>query len=453
MRICIFGKYPPIQGGVSTRTYWLAHRLARLGHSVHVVTNAKEATAPYRVLMRDEDWQRCQTRYAHGSVTVHWTEYDRREWHIPEGTPFVTKLASLGLELARTEAIDVIFSYYVEPYGVAAHVVAQATGLPHVLRTAGSDAGRLWSLPQFAALYSHIFKSADAIICSPAVAPMMADIGVEPHRLAWNPDKHAPLGDLFTPDGPSLDVAGLLTEVAQEGNDAFRNLLFGSYDPGLEYIGVYGKLGRAKGTRQLVDAMTRLKGRGLRVGLLAMAHERPSTHGAFRTMVSASGLEDRVCQIPFLPHWRVPEFIRRCVALCSLEQDFPIKFHDPVVAREILTCGGCLLGTSEVLGKLPQASRLIDGRNCIAVADVDDVDDLARRLASVVEDPAKSAEIRRHGRRYALELEAHSTFPRRFESILNDIVETGQLSPGNIRPGDSRHPLAAHSDVAAAAAN
>jgi hypothetical protein len=160
-----------------------------------------------------------------------------------------------------------------------------------------------------------------------------------------------------------------------------------------------------------------------------------------------------VCQIPFLPHWRVPEFIRRCVALCSLEQDFPIKFHDPVVAREILTCGGCLLGTSEVLGKLPQADRLIDGRNCIAVADVNDVDDLARRLASVVEDPAKSAEIRRRGRRYALELEAHSTFPRRFESILNDIVETGQLSPGNIRPGDSRHPLAAHSDVAAAAAN
>ena len=40
MRICIIGKFPPIQGGVSTRTYWTAHQLAARGHEVHVVTNA-----------------------------------------------------------------------------------------------------------------------------------------------------------------------------------------------------------------------------------------------------------------------------------------------------------------------------------------------------------------------------------------------------------------------------
>src|SRR6266850_746166 len=115
MRICIFGKYPPIQGGVSTRTYWLAQGLAKLGHAVHVVTNAKEATLPYRMFMRDEDWARCNGRYGEGSVTVHWTECDKREWHIPSGTPYVTKLASLGLELARAQGIDLIYSYYVEP--------------------------------------------------------------------------------------------------------------------------------------------------------------------------------------------------------------------------------------------------------------------------------------------------------------------------------------------------
>jgi len=40
MKICLFGKYPPIQGGVSMRTYWTAHELAKRGHTVHVVTNA-----------------------------------------------------------------------------------------------------------------------------------------------------------------------------------------------------------------------------------------------------------------------------------------------------------------------------------------------------------------------------------------------------------------------------
>jgi hypothetical protein len=60
VKICIIGKYPPIQGGVSMRTYWHAHGLATLGHEVHVVTNAKEAVSPFRMYMRAEDWARCE---------------------------------------------------------------------------------------------------------------------------------------------------------------------------------------------------------------------------------------------------------------------------------------------------------------------------------------------------------------------------------------------------------
>jgi glycosyltransferase involved in cell wall biosynthesis len=452
MRICIFGKFPPIQGGVSTRTYWLAHRLAMLGHAVHVVTNAKEGTLPYRMLMRGEDWQRCEGRYGEGSVTVHWTDYDRREWHIPDGTTWVTKLASLGLDVVRSQRIDVILSYYVEPYGVAAHFVAQATGVPHVLRTAGSDAGRLWSLPQFAALYDHVFRSADAIVCSPAVAPKMIEIGVDPWRLAWNREKHASLHDLFTPEGPVLDVELLWTQAVADESAGFRTQLFGSFDPALHYVGVYGKLGQAKGTRQLVGAIKRMRDHGLRVGLLAMAHERPSTRDSFRELVTTAGMENVVCQIPFLPHWRVPEFIRRCVAVCCLEQNFPIKFHDPVVAREILTCGGCLVGSAEVLGKLPDPGNLVDERNCIAIADVDDVDNVARRLTSIVENPDRSEKIRRQARQYAIDIEARNGFPRRFESILSDISRARRLSSENIRPdfaGPAPHPRGDTSVVAA----
>ena len=51
MRICIIGKFPPIQGGVSMRTYWTAHGLAARGHEVHVITNAKEALPPFRMHM------------------------------------------------------------------------------------------------------------------------------------------------------------------------------------------------------------------------------------------------------------------------------------------------------------------------------------------------------------------------------------------------------------------
>jgi glycosyltransferase involved in cell wall biosynthesis len=303
MKIAIFGKYPPIQGGVSMRTYWLAHGLAKLGHTVHVITNAQEAGAPYRMYMCEDDWARCEGEYGAGSVKVHWTEsYNAREWHIPRGTPFVTKLTSLGLELAYKQSIDIIVSYYVEPYCLAAHIVAQATGLPQVVRTADSDAGRLWQLPQFAACYNHIFKSASAIVYSPSLIPKMISIGVESDRITSNPEKHVNLLELFAPDGPALDVEKLRHEVSSAGQDQFRQSLFGEFDPSLSYCGVYGKLGKAKGTYQLLAALKRMKERGIRAGLLVMAHERPEAQSAFHDYVTANKLLDRVCQLPFLPH-------------------------------------------------------------------------------------------------------------------------------------------------------
>ena len=432
MKICLFGKYPPIQGGVSMRTYWTAHELAKRGHTVHVVTNAREASLPYRMFMRDEDWARCEAQYGDGSVTVHWTASERREWHIPTGTAFATKLASLGLDVARREGIDLIYSYYVEPYGIAAHIVAQATGLPHVTRTAGSDAGRLWSLPQFAALYDHVFKSADAVLCSPAVVSKMIEAGVDSARIADNGQRHVKLRDVFAPDGPALDVELLRAQVSAAHDADFGSMLFGDFDPALTYVGVYGKLGSAKGTRPLLRAIKRLTDRGLPIGLLVMAHERPGPRDAFRDYVRERGLEARICQLPFLPHWRVPEFIRRCAAICCLEQDFPIAFHDPVVAREVLTCGGCLVASTEVVAKLPEAHRLADGRSCIAVRDVNDVEDLMGKLVSVLDSPARTRDMRRRARHYGVDIEADNGFPRRLESILRDICETRRLSPGNI---------------------
>jgi len=96
VRICIIGKYPPIQGGVSMRTYWHAHGLAALGHEVDVVTNAKEAVSPFRIYMRPEDWARCPASYGAGSVTVHWT--DRAALGaMPELDALISELAEHGL--------------------------------------------------------------------------------------------------------------------------------------------------------------------------------------------------------------------------------------------------------------------------------------------------------------------------------------------------------------------
>src|SRR5262249_40393589 len=134
--------------------------------------------------MRDEDWGRCGASYGSGSVTVHWTDpVDRSQTHIPMASPFVSKLVSLAADAHREQPFDVVHSFYMEPYGIAAHLVAQMVQRPHVVRMAGSDAGRLWHHPQFAPLYDHVLRSADAVLASGDVSRRAVAREIDPARI------------------------------------------------------------------------------------------------------------------------------------------------------------------------------------------------------------------------------------------------------------------------------
>jgi glycosyltransferase involved in cell wall biosynthesis len=416
MRICIIGKFPPIQGGVSAQTYWSAHALARRGHDVHVVTNAKEAVAPYRMHMRAEDWDRCEAVYAGGSVSVQWTDpIDQSQAHIPLNSPVVTKLATLAAHAHAARPFDVIFSHYLEPYGVAGHLAAQMTGVPHVVRMAGSDAGRLWQHPQFELLYDHVLRSAEVVIAAGAVVKRAVERGIAADRIAPAGGFAIP-EHLFAPEGPLLDITAL--RATARTDPQLGDPVWGGFMEGRPCIGVYGKLGERKGSFALLAAMQRLMEAGLDVSLVALAHGRPTVQSRFRTHAAALGLADRVLQIPFLPHWRVPEFLRSCLAVCCLEQGFPIEFHAPMTPREVLLSGTCLVASTELIRKLRSYERLPHGYGCMAIEDVNDIDALSEALAAIVRDPKAARAIGRRGRQFALELQRDITFPQTLERTL-----------------------------------
>ncbi len=416
MRICVIGKYPPIQGGVSMRTYRAAHALAQRGHEVHVVTNAKEATAPFLMHMRPQDWDRCDARYDLGSVRVHWTEpADRSQYHVPMASPFVSKLATLAANAHAERPFDVIYSHYLEPYGVAGHLASQMLGVPHVVRTAGSDAGRLWHHPQLESIYDHVLRSAEAVVATGSVADRAVTRGVRPERIAYG-GQLALSDDLFTPIGPPLDLAALRAEMGPESE--LHDMWWGDFDGTCPHFGIYGKLGDSKGSFALLDALKRLKSAGLEIGLVAIAHGRPQIERRFRARAKKLGLVDRILQVPFLPHWRIPEFLRGCTAVCCLEQDFPIGFHSPIVPFEVLLSGTCLVASTEVLTKLPGHGRLPHGYGCVAIADVEDVDELSSRLAAIAADPIPAGAIGARGRTFARELQRDVAFPETLEHVL-----------------------------------
>jgi glycosyltransferase involved in cell wall biosynthesis len=425
VRICIVGKFPPIQGGVSMRTYWTAHRLGQRGHEVHVVTNAKEVSAPFRMHMRPQDWSRCEAEYGPGSVTVHWSDpVDRSQSYIPMASPFVSKLAGIVARAHADAPFDVIYSHYLEPYGVAAFLAAQMTGAPHVARMAGSDAGRLWHHPQLEPLYDQVLRSASLVIAAGAVAERAISRGVAAERIDGAGAFIVP-ENLFTPDGPTLDYMQLRDEVAAD--HAARDLWWGDVVPGRPYFGVCGKLGDTKGSFPLLRAMHLLAQAGLNIGLIALAHGQPEIEARFRDQAVSLGLTDRVVQIPFLPHWRVPEFLRGCLAVCCLEQDFPIGFHAPIIPREVLLCGTCLVASAEMIRKLPDRGRLVDGHGCVAITDVNHADALAARLGAIVRDPGPAAIVGSRGRAFARELQQEIAFPHKLEQLL-ERVATGRAT-------------------------
>jgi glycosyltransferase involved in cell wall biosynthesis len=423
VRVCIIGKFPPIQGGVSARTYWAAQGLAARGHEVHVVTNAKEARPPFRMHMRRQDWKRCEAVYepsgqsaSTGSVTVHWTDpVDNSQFYIPMASAFVSKLAATAARVHSEHPFDVIYSHYLEPYGVAGHLAAEIARVPHVVRMAGSDAGRLWRHPQLEALYDHVLRSAARVIATGMVAGRAIKHGVRPERIAAVGGLEL-REDLFCPDGPALDLAALRQEVDPDPD--FRDLVWGGFAGELPYFGIYGKLGETKGSFALLAAMQRLKQTGLGVGLLAMAHGSPALESKFRSRAEELGVGDRILQIPFLPHWRVPEFLRSCLAVCCLEQDFPIIFHSPVIAREVLTCGTCLVGSTEVIRKLPDHERVPDGYGCVAIADVQDIEALSARLAAIVSDPEPIVAVAARGRAFVRAVHADASGLDRLERLI-----------------------------------
>jgi glycosyltransferase involved in cell wall biosynthesis len=416
LRICLIGKYPPIQGGVSARTYWTAHGLAARGHEVHVVTNAKESGPPFRMHMRDEDWARCEADYRRGSVTVHWTDpVDRSQAYLPMASPFVSKLAAISGRLHAERPFDVIYSHYLEPYGVAAFLAAQMTGVPHVVRMAGSDAGRLWHHPQLEALYDHLLRSAAAVIAVGAIAERAVERGVDPARIATD-GGFVVREDVFSPAGPVLDLAALRRELETEPDLA--HLMSGDLAADRPYFGICGKLGETKGSFALLEAMLRLKEAGVEAGLALLSHGSPLVEKAFRARVRRLGLTDRVLQIPFLPPWRVAEFLRGCLAVCCLEQDFSIRLHAPIIPREVLLCGKCLVASTEVIQKFPGYVRLPDGYGCVAIEDVNDIAALSERLAAIARDPMPAATVGARGRAFASELQQGMAFPARLEQLL-----------------------------------
>jgi glycosyltransferase involved in cell wall biosynthesis len=423
VRICVVGKYPPIQGGVSAQSYWMCRWLAEQGHRVDVVTNAGEVEAAYRIHLDEDDAPWLAPRFRDGAITVWRTEAPTAAYrHIPAGNPTVTKLASLALEAIDAHRSQVVVGFYLEPYAVAAYLAAVWRGLPLVIRHAGSDVARLLALPQLRPCYVEILKAAAIVCARPAARSRLVEIGVPESRILADPGFLSPRTH-FHPDAAPLGI------------DAFlRRLGDRAVDPSAPTIGLYGKMGTVKGTFDLLKSLARLKREGMSFTLLAMTHGSPEDENRLEQAIADGHLEANVRRLPFLPHWRVPSFLRACSVVCVLERGFPIASHAPGTPLEVLACGTPLLVSAEIARKQPCAPRLLHGVNVLIVHDPSDHDELSRVLRGALRDPAALRAVGLRGMRILAEPTTAAEQIRPYEALLSTAISRRSPAAASTRP-------------------
>lgn len=429
MRICAIMKYPPIQGGVSAQCFWWARGLADAGHQVFVVTNAEEVEDNYRIQLtaQDREWLEYDSPQG-GSVRLFNPEpFSVKFTHIPQSNPFVSKLASIATDVIRRYDCQIIFTYYLEPYGMAAFLASTWTGTPFLCHHAGSDLGRLMNQPDLGTAYREVIRRADGLCCRSAYS--FLGLGANADSIYPDPSFYLPRR-YFNPQVEPLDLNVHIGEMAGQYPELTPNS--SPLDSSLPTIGIYGKMGALKGSYDLLTALGRLKRDGLRFNFVAMTRGREMEK--YLQAVSDSGLGETAWVLPFIPHWKVGRFIRACDAVCFLERDFPIKFHAPTIPSEIFSCGTCVVLSGEVARKQSFHDRMKDGGNYLQVPDPKDHAALQSVLRQVIEQPEKCARVGLKGAELVDQSKEHSSIVEQYEAILKDICRRHRGEPGTLSP-------------------
>ncbi len=400
------------------RCYWLARGIAELGHDVAVVTNAPEVEHAYRMLLDDDDAAWLEPTFEGGGrVRVFSPQPNSGDLHhIPHSPAYVSRLAGLATDVIRSQSSEVIFSYYLEPYGVAAHMASGWAGVPYVVRHAGSDLGRLMKDPGFRTTFREVLVRADVVQTGAECEPFIA-MGVDPDRI-WQ-SRVFPLPPIFHGPIQPLDLNDLVGRVQRQSDDWTTHMSASSPDPSLPTVGVYGKLGAVKGSFDLLRALALLRREGIRFNLVAISQGRATQR--FIELIKSNDLADCASVLPFMPHWRIPSFIRACTCVCCLERDFPISFHGPTLPREVLATGTCLVVSQEVFEKQEFRARAVRDQHLIVVDDPKQADVLAASLRRPLTDPEWALEVGFRGRELLSgreSVETWSTFIQQFAARL-----------------------------------
>ncbi|MFH1234298.1 MAG: glycosyltransferase family 4 protein [Candidatus Diapherotrites archaeon] len=358
LKICLIGKYPPHKGGTAAANYWFARALGESGHEVHVVTDPTEK----------------EKNYLHGMDEGLLADLQPKNVFLHEAEPAASlnsktcALASLAVDVIEKNSIELIYSKYFIPYGVAGFLAKTMTGKPLVLMHAGSDLAFLRPGNAFEPLAAKLLQNADKIVMSAEETIDFKRLGLDKKKIALQSD------------------FGLnLKSISKEKTKAF--LEKNGLPKGKPIIGLFGKTAH-KGIGELFEALAEIKNKDF---LLLAIPEDDREREAIRRQAAEKGIGQKTIVLGYQPPWELPSVYNSLAALVATEVGFPVKAHTPLAAIEALYLGKCTV-ISEETSKKPFFRQFKDCES-ILVVNPKDTGAYAKKLKWVLEHAGESEKI------------------------------------------------------------
>lgn len=365
----MISKYPPIEGGISSSTYWFARGLGEKGHEVHVITNALEVEDDYREKLDVDDLY-----YSPKNVYVHSTDpsptIKANPSHIPFSKIYCEKLASLAIEVIEEHNIEVIDSWYLIPYCVSGFLAKSFTNVPQIIRHAGSDLQRLYPSPYLNNLLDKVIKSADVIITDPSKMDFFQNMEIPSSKIV--PLQKTPVfTQAFNPDILPLELSQHITNQ--------------KYFPDIPVIAYIGKITyhfESKGLCELLDACSKIEDDFI---LLFIANGTKLDE--FKQLIKNANLESKIIFLNFVPPWQIPSILKACTCIVALEKNTSpiLGYHTPSIPEEALATGKCVLMSNQLYKKEPYNN--LKNEKDVLVVDPNNTEKIRDMLVKIIKNP------------------------------------------------------------------
>lgn len=180
-KILLIGKYPPMQGGVASKTFWLYKKLTQTGFTLRVVT---VESVNYSVPVKKDD------------IKVFSVDKTSVPWHIPNSNLYFDRLLNKCFEALDDFTPDIIETNYLWPFCSVAIHLSKVLNKPLLIRHAGSDILKFHISGEFRNIMKRYFEQAAIIVSNNTSMEIVSELCNDKTKIRLM-DRYMPDPDYF----------------------------------------------------------------------------------------------------------------------------------------------------------------------------------------------------------------------------------------------------------------